>query len=57
MTPNGSNDPGKLNKNHLAGLLVLVVIVMIAAHSGYRFHIGLTGFTFEQNGLAQVSQQ
>jgi len=55
MTPNGSNDPGKLNKNRLAGLLVLLVIVMIAAHSGYRFHIGLTGFTSEQNIPAQVS--
>ncbi len=55
MTPSGSNDPGKLNKNQLAGLLVLLVIVMIAAHSGYRFHIGLTGFTFEQDTATQVS--
>ena len=55
MTPNDSNDQGKLNKNRLAGLLVLLAIVIIAAHSGYRFHIGLTGFTFEQNTPAQIS--
>ena len=49
MTPNGSNDPSKLNKNHLAGLLALLAIIMIAAHSGYRLHVGLTGLTFEQS--------
>ncbi len=52
MTP---NDSSKLNKNHLAGLLVLLAIVIIAALSGYRFHIGLTGFTFERNAPAQFS--
>ncbi len=55
MTPSGSNDPGKLNKNRLAGLLVLLIIVIIAAHSGYRLHIGLTGLTFEQNAAVQAS--
>ncbi|MFK4719743.1 hypothetical protein ABIE89_000843 [Bradyrhizobium niftali] len=29
--------------------------MMIAAHSGYRLHIGPTGITFEQN--AQVSER
>lgn len=54
MTPNGSNDPSKLNKNQLAGLLVLLVIVIIAAQTGYRFHIGITGFTFEKDA-AQIT--
>ena len=53
MTPNGLNDPGKLNKDRLAALVALRVMVMVAAHSGYRLHIGLTGITFEQN--AQVT--
>jgi hypothetical protein len=56
MTPNGSNDPSRLNKNHLVGLLVLLAIVMIAAHSGYRLHVGLTGFTFEQGTSVQLTQ-
>jgi hypothetical protein len=55
MIPNGSNDPGRLNKNHVAGLLALLAMLMVAAHSGYRLHVGLTGITFEQN--AQVTQQ
>lgn len=55
MTPNGSNDPGKLNKNHVAALAALLVMVMVAAHSGYRFHIGPSGITFEQN--VQVTQR
>jgi hypothetical protein len=55
MTPNGSNDPGKLNKNHVAGLLALLAMVLVAAHSGYRIQIGPTGITFEQN--AQVTQR
>jgi hypothetical protein len=53
MIPNGSNDPGKLNKNHVAGLVAVLLMVVVAAHSGYRLHIGLTGITFEQN--AQVT--
>jgi hypothetical protein len=55
MKSNGPEGPGKLDQNRLAGLLMLLVIVIIAAHSGYRLHIGITGFTFEQNGAAQVS--
>jgi hypothetical protein len=55
MILNGSNDPGRLNKNHVAGLVALLAMVLVAAHSGYRFHIGLTGITFEQN--AQVTQR
>jgi hypothetical protein len=54
MTLNGSNDPGKLNKNRLAGLIALLVIVIVAAASGYRFHIGITGLTFEKDA-AQLS--
>jgi hypothetical protein len=53
MMPNGSNDPGKLNKNHVAGLMALIVMVIVAAHSGYRLHIGPTGLTFEQNAAVQ----
>jgi hypothetical protein len=49
MIPNGSNDPGRLNKNRVAGLVALLAMVLVAAHSGYRFHIGPTGITFEQN--------
>jgi hypothetical protein len=55
MIPNGSNDPGRLNKNHVAGLVALLLMVIVAAHSGYRLHIGLSGITFEQN--AQVSER
>lgn len=55
MIPNGSNDPGRLNKNHVAGLVALLVMVMVAAHSGYRLNIGPTGITFEQN--AQITQR
>jgi hypothetical protein len=55
MTPNGSNDPGRLNKNHVAALVALLAMVMVAAHSGYRLHIGPTGITFEQN--VQISQR
>ncbi|MBB4261563.1 hypothetical protein GGD64_005613 [Bradyrhizobium sp. CIR3A] len=55
MTPNGSNDPRKLNKNHVAVLVSLLVMVMVAAHSGYRLHIGPSGITFEQN--AQITQR
>ena len=57
MIPNDSNDPGKLNKNHVAGLLALLVMVIVAAHTGYRLHIGLTGTTFEQNTSAQLTQR
>ncbi len=57
MIPNDSNDPGKLNKNHVAGLLALLVMVIVAAHTGYRLHIGLTGITFEQNTSAQLTQR
>jgi hypothetical protein len=49
MIPNGSNDPGKLNKNHVAGLVALLLMAIVAVQSGYRFHIGPTGITFEQN--------
>ncbi|MGY4601250.1 hypothetical protein ACVWXL_008996 [Bradyrhizobium sp. GM22.5] len=55
MMPNDSNDPAKLNKNHLVGLIALLLMVIVAAHSGYRLHIGPTGLTFEQNVVAQVS--
>jgi hypothetical protein len=41
--------------NHVAGLVALLVMVMVAAHSGYRLHIGPTGITFEQN--AQITQR
>jgi hypothetical protein len=54
MKRNGS-DGGKLNKNRLAGLLALLAIVVIAALSGYRLHIGVTGFTFERDMPPQVS--
>jgi hypothetical protein len=54
MMPNDSNDPAKLNKNRLAGLLALLVMVIVAAHSGYRLHIGPTGLTFEQNVAVQA---
>ncbi len=56
MMPNDSNDPAKLNKNHLAGLIALLVMVIVAAHSGYRLHIGPTGLTFEQNAAVQASR-
>lgn len=55
MIPTGSNDPGRLNKNHVAGLVALLLMIIVAAHSGYRLHIGPTGITFEQN--AQVSER
>ena len=55
MMPNDSDDPGKLNKNRLAGLLALLVMVIVAAHSGYRLHIGPTGLTFEQNVAVQAT--
>jgi hypothetical protein len=55
MMPKDSNDPGKLNKNHLAGLVALLMIVIVAAHSGYRLHIGPTGLTFEQNATVQAT--
>jgi hypothetical protein len=55
MIPNGSNGQGRLNKNHVAGLLALLAMVMVAAHSGYRLHIGPTGITFEQN--AQMTER
>jgi hypothetical protein len=55
MMPKDSNDPGKLNKNQLAGLMALLVMVIVAAHSGYRLHIGPTGLTFEQNAAVQAT--
>ena len=55
MMPNGSDDPGKLNKNRLVGLIALLVMVIVAAHSGYRLHIGPTGLTFEQNAAVQAT--
>jgi hypothetical protein len=55
MIPNDSNDPGKLNKNHIAGLVALLAMVIVAAHSGYRLHIGPTGLTFEQNMAVQAT--
>jgi hypothetical protein len=55
MMPNGSNDPGRLNKNRLMSLVALLVMVIVAAHFGYRLHIGFTGLTFEQNAAAQAT--
>ena len=56
MMPKDSNDPAKLNKNRIAGLLALLVMVIVAAHSGYRLHIGPSGLTFEQNVAAQAAR-
>jgi hypothetical protein len=38
-----------LNKNRLVVLLALIAMLLIAAGSGYRLHIGMTGLTFERN--------
>jgi hypothetical protein len=35
--------------------VAVLLMVVVAAHSGYRLHIGLTGITFEQN--AQITQR
>lgn len=45
-----------LNKNRLAILITLVLMMLIAAGSGYRLHVGGGGLTFEQNTSPRKSE-
>jgi hypothetical protein len=56
MIPSGSNDPGKLNRNRLVGWLAILAIVIVATLSGYRFHLGPNGPTFEKDAGSIAAQ-
>jgi hypothetical protein len=42
-----------LNKNRLAILFALIVMMLIAGSFGYRLQLGAGGLTFERNVVAQ----
>jgi hypothetical protein len=45
----------ELSKNRLAMLVALVVMMWIAAMSGYRLQISTSGLVFERTGAEQSS--
>jgi hypothetical protein len=44
---------GGLDKNRLAVLVTVILMMLIAAISGYRLELGATGLTFERGTLAR----